>query len=98
MLGIGDGRLSQFSLKMVFSCNTTEKIRSGNFLSFRKLLVTKHFMHKREVSQFSVVIFRSENVDKNWDSKPYLPFQNPDVLATVPCQPSENLTNVSEII
>ena len=48
------------------------------------------------VSRFSVVII-VKNVE-GWDSNPYLPLQNPVVLTTVPWEPLEFLTNVSEIM
>ena len=54
------------------------------------------------VSRFSVVIISVviivKNVGKGWDSNPYLPLQNPVVLPTVPWEPLEFLTNVSEIM
>ena len=50
------------------------------------------------VSGFSVVIINLQNVGKGWDSSPYLQLQNLVVLPTVPWEPVEFLTNVSEII
>ena len=48
------------------------------------------------VSSFSVVIIK--NVGEGWDSNPYLPLQTTVVLPTVPWEPLELLTNVSDII
>ena len=80
-------------------CLSTEKLCRGTLLYFRKLLVSKLFIHKRgAVSRFSVVIIKLKNVSKGWDSNPYLPLQNPVVVPTVPWEPVEFLTNVSEII
>ena len=75
------------------------KIRRGILPGFKKILVSKVFMHKRgAVSQSSVVILKLRNVGKGWDSNSYLPLENPVVLPTVPWEPLEFLKNVSEII
>ena len=91
--------VSRFSVENFLS-HSTEKYCRGTLLGFKKILVSKIFMHKKEgaVSRFSVVILKLKNVGKGWDSNPYLPLQNPLVLPTVPWQPLEFLTNVSEII
>ena len=62
----------------------------------KKFRVTKNFMHKREISRFSAVKINLKNVGKGWDSNPYLPLQNPVVPPTVPWEPLEFPTNVSE--
>ena len=76
------------------------KIRRGTLPGFRKILVSKLFMHKRGgvISRLSVVKIRLKNVGKGWNSNPYLPLQNPLSLPTVPWEPFELLTNFSEII
>ena len=68
---------------------------------FQKIFRSKKCKDKRGgrregVSRFSAVIIK--NVDEGWDSSPYLPLQTTVVLPTVPWQPLELLTNVSEII
>ena len=90
--------VSSFSVESVLS-HSTEKIRRGTLPGFGKILVSKIFMPKRgAVSRFSVVILKLKNVDKGWDSNPYLPLQNPVVQPTVSWEPLEFLTNISEIM
>ena len=71
-------------------------------LCFRRFPGAKKFKDKRGgrrggVSRFSVVII-VKNVGEGWDSNPYLALQNPVLLHTVPREPLEFQTNVSEII
>ena len=44
---------SRYSGEIVFS-HSTEKFRRGTLPRSTKIVVSKHFMHKREVSRFSV--------------------------------------------
>ena len=92
---------SRFSIEKFLS-RSTEKFRRGTLVC----CVSEYFQErkslwirgeKREgVSRFSVVIIK--NVGEGWDSNPYLPLQTLVVLPTVPWEPLELLTNVSEII
>ena len=101
ILWMREGRegVSRFLSKLFcLTVNSNKNFRKGTLTGVKKILVSKLFMYKRGVSQFSVVIIRLKNVEKNWDSNPYLPLQNLVVLLTVPGEPLEFLTNVSEII
>ena len=78
-------------------------MRRGTLLCFREIVVTKKFMDERRgggegaVSRFSVVIIKLKNLSEEWDSNPCVPLQKPVVIPTVPWEPLEFLTNVSEI-
>ena len=68
MLDIREGRVSRFSLESVLP-HSTEKIRRGTHLFFRKLLVSENFMGKRGrgregLSQFYVEKFLSHKTAK----------------------------------
>ena len=135
----GGGGVSRFSVG-IFLSHSAEKHRGGTLLCFRRIGVSKSFLHNRcitiflrkilvshcrktssgnpfvfqnnsgletsdaenggggEVSQFSVVLIKSKNICKGWDSNPYLPLLNPVVLPTVPWEQLEIMTNVSEVI
>ena len=82
-----------------FLPHSAEKIRRGNRLCFRKILVSKILLYKRGgggVSRFSVVLIKLKYVGKGWDSNPNLVLENAVVLPTVPWEQLEFLTNVSE--
>ena len=93
---------SRFSIE-IFLSRSTEKTRRGTLLC----CVSEDFQERKSskirggrrggVSRFSVVII-VKNVGVGRDSNPYLPLQNPVVLPTVPWEPLEFLTNVSEIM
>ena len=56
-LGIREGRVSRFSVKIVLS-QSTEKLRRGTLLCFTKFLVSKKFMDKRgRGEEGSITIF-----------------------------------------
>ena len=82
-----------------FFLSQYQKICRKILPGFRKILVSKLLMHERGVSRFpSLVKMRLKDVSKDWDSNPYLTLLNPALLPTVPWEPLEILTNVSEII
>ena len=56
-------RVSRFSLKN-FMSQTAEKICRGTLRCFRKLRVSKNFVHKRGISRFSVESFLFESTKK----------------------------------
>ena len=89
--------VSRFSVKNLLS-HSTEKLRQGTFLCFRKFQVRKKFIHKRGVITICHPNNLFKNTAKGWDSNPYLPLQNLVVLPTVQWEPLEFLTNVSEIM
>ena len=80
--------------------DATEKFRRGTLLCFKKILISKLFVHKRmgAVSRSSVVIIKSKNIGEGWDSNPYLQLQKPVVLLTELWDPLDFLTNVSAIM
>ena len=55
--------VSRFSVKNLLS-HSTEKLRQGTFLCFRKFQVRKKFMHKRGISRFSVEKLLSQSTEK----------------------------------
>ena len=73
--GGGEG-VSQCSVEKLLS-HTTEKIRRGSVLCFRKIGVSKHFVEKRGragegVSRFSVETFLSHRIEpKNFVGEPF---------------------------
>ena len=63
----------------------------------RRKLIILTGVEKRQSSNFNFAI-KWKNIGKCWYSNPYLALQNPVVLPTVPWEPSEFLTNVTEFI
>ena len=83
----------------IFLSHSTEKLRRGTLLCFRKILVSKIFLHKRgEALGFSVVLIKLKILVKAGIRTRTCRSQNPVVLPTVPWEQLETLTNVSEII
>ena len=94
----GGGReYHDFSSKIC--CHTVPKNFPGElFPVSEKFWYRNSSCIRRAASRFSVVNIRLKNVSKGWDSNPYHPFQNPDVLPTVPWEQLQIPTNVSEIV
>ena len=95
------GREEEVSrLSIEFCWHSTKTFRRVTLPGFRKVLLSKLFMHRR--GRGGITIFPNnkwaKNVGEGWDSNLYLQLQNPVLLPTVLWELLEFLTNVSEII
>ena len=62
MLGIREGRVSQFSVEIVLS-HSTESFRRGTLLCFRKFGISKNCMPKRGISGSSIEYLLSHSTE-----------------------------------